>query len=156
MAVKPNSWNIWACEKIKPAWASGAKLVINRSMSFRGWGILCPLWFLSSSEWSPVILGSSPKSLKNQIALNLKFTKMLEISGCVCDNVLFSRTMLERQWPAPCGWVNDFTVGRTNSTCRCSSGSFQTGLYPWLLLSIFPQLFRSGFPQWTEIHQRVQ
>lgn len=125
MAVKPNSWNIWACGKIKPAWASGVQLVVNRSMSFRGWGDLCPQWvsvFIWMESSDPWVFS---KDLKNPIALNLKFTKMLEISGCVCDNVLFSRTMLERQWPAPCGWVNDFTMGRTNPTCRCSLAPFR-------------------------------
>lgn len=68
--------------------------------------MLCGLGgFLSSSEWSAVILGSFPKSFK-RIALNVNFRKVLELSGVfstVCENVLFSRTMLERQWPAPCG-----------------------------------------------------
>lgn len=56
--------------------------------------------FLSSAEW---ILGTFPKSFKT-IALNVTFRTVLDLSGCFftfCEDVLFSRTMLERQWPLP-------------------------------------------------------
>lgn len=157
MAVKPNSWNIWACEKIKPVWASGVKLVVNRSISFRGWGVWCPqwvsvfIWMESSDPWVFSKELKKPNCFKSEV-----YKDAGDIWLCLWQCVVFKnnagKTMASSLWMSE--WLH-----RGEDYPNMQVLLWLLSDWPVSMATIVrfpPQLFRFGFPQWAEIPQRVQ